>query len=503
MYKKLLSFFLCLLFIPILFPVCSEAANTNRYIVTAPKTDITDRASLLGATVAELQHNDYINVLEISGDFAYVTVNSSGVSGWVYLPHISYAGPAADTDVTGIHIDSLPLKTAYTEDEEPFDASGLSVSAQRKNAADIRVNGYRIYVPDLETCGTKKVYVCYTPPGTTLTFSADFDITVIEVPLASLSVETYPTKALSSYIENQPLDLSGLTLRAKYTDGRPDRLFKTEEILADGDFLFTVKHGDKLSRGSHTVNIYYKYPRISCSLNVSVRKRELVSFSITSPPAATTVYSRKMPDLTGLVLTAVYDNGEKINVKPSDCAIVCDPSAFIIGGGNKMTLTYEGRSVSIDFTYALLEKTGLRLRLPQKLTFILGEPIDLSALEVYYVYSSEEVEKTLDYTRSPIDPMKTEAQTVVVTAGNFSTSFTIHINPYYRRGDINGDGAVDAYDARLALRASVNLIKLGGVTLTAGDVDRDGDVDAADARLILRATVGLEDFLEPIRNTKI
>ena len=60
-----------------------------------------------------------------------------------------------------------------------------------------------------------------------------------------------------------------------------------------------------------------------------------------------------------------------------------------------------------------------------------------------------------------------------------------------------------ASDARLALRAAVGLVTLGGSTLYAGDVDNNGRMSAADARLILRAAVGLEDFLKDIRNTKI
>ena len=65
----------------------------------------------------------------------------------------------------------------------------------------------------------------------------------------------------------------------------------------------------------------------------------------------------------------------------------------------------------------------------------------------------------------------------------------------YTPGDVDGNGKIEASDARLALRTSVGLenIKEGSREFLACDVDFNGKVEAADARLILRASVGLED----------
>ena len=58
-------------------------------------------------------------------------------------------------------------------------------------------------------------------------------------------------------------------------------------------------------------------------------------------------------------------------------------------------------------------------------------------------------------------------------------------------GDINGDGAVSAADAMLALRYSMHLISLNSSQLARGDVNGDGSVTAADAMIILRRSMGL------------
>ncbi|MBQ6117732.1 MAG: metallophosphoesterase, partial [Clostridia bacterium] len=60
-------------------------------------------------------------------------------------------------------------------------------------------------------------------------------------------------------------------------------------------------------------------------------------------------------------------------------------------------------------------------------------------------------------------------------------------------GDVNGNGAVEADDARQTLRVSVLLEELTApVAFLAADADHDGTITSADARAILRASVGLE-----------
>ncbi len=59
-------------------------------------------------------------------------------------------------------------------------------------------------------------------------------------------------------------------------------------------------------------------------------------------------------------------------------------------------------------------------------------------------------------------------------------------------GDVDGDGNISASDARLALRASVELDKLSTEQYLAADIDNDSSISASDARILLRISVGLE-----------
>lgn len=58
--------------------------------------------------------------------------------------------------------------------------------------------------------------------------------------------------------------------------------------------------------------------------------------------------------------------------------------------------------------------------------------------------------------------------------------------------DLNGNGNVDAGDARIALRAAAGLEKLSDQVRKLADVNSDGKVNAADARVILRIAAKIQ-----------
>ena len=60
------------------------------------------------------------------------------------------------------------------------------------------------------------------------------------------------------------------------------------------------------------------------------------------------------------------------------------------------------------------------------------------------------------------------------------------------RGDIDGNGKVNAADARLALRISAKLESPTDLQIKAGDLDGDGKISAKEARMILRFAARLE-----------
>lgn len=497
MKKKILSVLLCLMLLFAVIPVFGAAGT--QYRVTATKANLLSAPDPELTPLAEIPRGTVVTEEKSSGNFIFVTLKSNSVSGWVHLGALTPVETGQDNPekIKRIYVESLPSKTAYIEGEESFLSEGLRIFAEYEGKADAKITGYRLYVPNFDTYGEKTVDVVYTAKGGA-SFYTSFPVTVRRVPVKAVTLVSEPTK--TEYIENQRLDLTGAQIRVSFSDGRADRIYRGDEIASDPSFHLSggdnEDYGAPLTRGSHKVNIVYKYPEFSVSFFIHAVKRTLVSLTVLTPPDSLVTYSKKeVPDLSGLTLKAVYDNGQTEVISPAQCTVICKPASFILGSGNKVTLRYEGKEVSLDFTYALDEVQGLKILTPTVLTFILGEKIDLDGLKVYTKFLSGREAEVTDYSLSKIDPRRTGAQTVTVTYGSFSEVFTIYITPYYQKGDVDYDAAVTPADARLALRAAVGLITIAGNPFRAADVDADGQITPADARLILRAAVKLESLL--------
>ncbi len=496
--KRILALLLCAALLLPLLPTASAAAGT-RYLVTAVRAAMLPQPDLTLLPVSEIPGGTYVYAAEERDDFLYVRYNAAGLSGWVHVSLLTCAetDPERTGGVSAVYVKTPPYKTVYTEDEETFVSDGLTLYARYTDGRpDAPVTGWRLFAPMTDSAGEKTATVVYRAPGADVFFSASFSVTVRRVPLKKISVDKAPR---TEWIERQTFAPDGMVLRAEYTDGRPDRLFSAEEVLSDPDFTLTDCHGETggepLAVGTHKVHITYKYGEIACDLPLQVRPRTLTDLWMETPPGKTTAYSKtELPDLTGLTLTALYDNGETETVLPAQCEFDCDPARFVLGPGNRGTVRYGGKSVTLEFRLAQEIPTELRIVTPDVLAFVLGEPVDLSGLKVYIGYNSGRREETKDYTLSPVNERQTGAQTVTVTCGEFSNVFTIYIQEFYRLGDVSGDGQIEVYDARLVLRAAVGFINYKGRLFTAADADRNGEIEVNDARLVLRAAVGLENL---------
>ena len=73
--------------------------------------------------------------------------------------------------------------------------------------------------------------------------------------------------------------------------------------------------------------------------------------------------------------------------------------------------------------------------------------------------------------------------------GNAATD-TAEVRVLPARGDVNGDGAIDLVDLRLAYQAALGLISLAPEQAERADLDDDGDVDMVDVELLCRLILG-------------
>lgn len=495
--KKLISVILSIAMLFALLPLCF-AAETGKYVVINDVTSVFSSPGIAGQKIAELTKNTVIEITEIrNGLFGKVYVPKDGVTGWVQMGALeAVKPPVPDGSITGIKVKQLPVKTEYTDGTQELDLTGLEVVSVGKDGKEAYITGYSVYAPEMKGPGEKTVTITYSPDGVS-TYSDSFKVTVKRLPVKGISVKIKPK---SEYMENQPLDLTNLIVSCSFADGT-EKFYTYAQLKNNPDFILEGCHGEvhgtALSKGTHTIKITYKYSDIFTEFTVNVTPRRLTGLTVKELPDNLTVYdNKKIPALDGLVLEAVYDNGEKEDVYHYNCEAVCDPSQFIIGPGNKVDVYFGGMFVTLEFRYSVAVPEKITLIYPQgfSLNFLKGEEIDLSGIRVRLVYSDDTFEYVTDYKMSTPDLTVTGTQHISVTYMEFSEVFVINISPYFSKGDVDGDGAIRAYDARQTLRAAVGLTTLKGMTFFAGDADRDNKITSSDARLILRAAVGLENL---------
>ncbi len=495
--KKILSLILTAAMLAALVPLCL-AADTGRYVVTKDVTSVYLSPSIAAKKLAEITKDTFVEVSEIRNDsFGRIYLAKDGITGWVQLGALEKVSPPAENkNITEIKIKALPAKLSYVDGTEELDLTGLEVVGIEKNGKEAPLTGYSVYAPEMKVPGTKEIKITYTPDGVN-TLSAAFSVTVTRLPVQSITVTKKPT---SVYMENQALDLSALVLSVNFKNSEAKE-YTFEQIKNNPDFVISACHGEihgtALAKGQHTIKITYKYDDIFTTLSVDVAPRKLVSLSVKQLPDNLTVYSNTaIPSLEGLVLEAVYDNGEKEDVYHHNCEAVCDPSGFIIGPGNRVDVYFGGMYVTIELRYSIATAQKIVLSYPAGFTlnFLKGEIIDLSGIKVKLMYTDDTYEYVSDFRMSSPDMTITGTQNITVIYKEFSEVFTINISPYFSKGDIDGDGEIRANDARQTLRAAVGLVSFTGMTLFAGDADRNDDITANDARLILRASVGLENL---------
>lgn len=493
--KKILSvisaFILLMSFIPF------ACAATGRYKVTATFAAVYKSPNITSEIIAEVTKNTYVDITEIrSNNFGKAYIAKDGVTGWIQMDTLTKVDtPSVNTDIKEITIKNMPKKTTYIDGTEELDLAGLTVAAVNKDNTETVITGYSVYAPELKVPGTKTVKIAYSP-DTVNYFHVSFTVEVIRVPVKGISIVQLPK---NQYKEHALLDLSELKIKTEFEDPSMDKVLTFEEIKNDPDYIITSCHSETdksvLEKGEHTFNIYYKYQDIYCSFTVDVIPRKLVSLTIKQMPDSVVVYDKtKIPALDGLILEAVYDNGEAEDIYHYSCKAVCDPSQFVIGPGNMVDVYFGELFVTIDFRYSEAKPRGIKLQTPAVLSFLKGEKIELSELRVFMYYTDNTFEEVRGFTVSAVDYTVEGSQNIVVRYKEFSEVFTIMISPYFSKGDINGDGKITASDARQVLRASVGLSTLAGMTFFAGDADRNDKITAADARLILRASVGLENL---------
>lgn len=221
---------------------------------------------------------------------------------------------------------SAPTKTKYKVGEA-LDLSGVKFKAIYNDGEEKEIEtGYTSSIPNgtiLDTIGYNPIILEYE--GKTITAL----VFVGEIAIESISINTEPDKVV--YQVGEQLDLTGLSIKAKYENGE-------EDIIKSG-FETTPEDGEELNiKGQKEVTV--KLGEKTATFNVDVQGKKdaptLTEIKIAKAPDKTKYKVGENFDKTGMVVKAIYSDGNSKEVTD----YICMPEKQLEKETTEITIIY-------------------------------------------------------------------------------------------------------------------------------------------------------------------
>jgi hypothetical protein len=184
---------------------------------------------------------------------------------------------------------------------------------------------------------------------------------------------------------------------------------------------------DANTTGEQTLTVTLQGKTATFTVTVNEPAALLSSIAITTPPTKSTYIKGEALDLTGLVVTGIYEDNSTVTlaVTPAD---VSGYDANITGE-QTLTVTLQGKTAT--FTVTVNELTGIAVTTPPaKTAYNKGEALDLTGLVVTGGYSdgSTAILAVTPADVSGYDANITGEQTLTVTLQDKTATFTVTVN---------------------------------------------------------------------------
>jgi uncharacterized repeat protein (TIGR02543 family) len=282
-----------------------------------------------------------------------------------------------------IEIAALPAKTEYIERQE-LDTSGIKVVAKYLNGKKEEINDFSVDKTVLKL-GDNLVTVSHTQKGIVKT--ATFVVTATERSVSHILVTTQPTER--SYIENTYFDPTGIIVTAVYDNGET-------VVITD----YTYDKTERLAATDKSVIISYTEKGVTktAAVSITVSTKRMTGIEVTALPLKIAYSERQLFDLTGLVVSAIYNNGEAILVT----GYTIDKIGQLTTGDIIVTISYSEdnitKTATISITVLARQLDGIIVSsLPTKTTYVEHTYFDRTGLVITAHYDNGESETIADY----------------------------------------------------------------------------------------------------------
>lgn len=240
---------------------------------------------------------------------------------------------------TKILLKSMPTNSKFVQGTK-FDLSGSEISVIYDNGETkvVAITDSMISGGDIHTIGKQELIISYE--GLNLCIPVE----VIPLEVEKIELTSLPLKLV--YLEGEKFDATGIILTVHYNNG--------EDVVVSEGYTIT---GYSSEPGVHTITITYLSKTVD--FTVDVKSKSLLKISIAQKPYKTEYVEGQNLDLTGLIVTAIYDNGLTENITDYEC------SGYSSSVGLK-TIVVKYKDKSTSFPVTVKEDTTVKVCVESK-----------------------------------------------------------------------------------------------------------------------------------------
>lgn len=365
--------------------------------------------------------------------FGLMLRDSVGTNGDASTTTSNYAAVGAlDQVMKGFYKKDTQVKlNPFSDIQAP--SAGAVYSLSIKKSGDT----YRLSVGDqteiitLDDTFTDTLFAgIYVARDATVTFS-DIDIQLESKIVTSITADT-SAMTKTTYLVGEPLDLTGLVVKAIFSD-------ESEAVLSSTDYIVTGFDSSKVGENIITIN----YNGAFVSIPLQIVPLTMTSLSVKYYPAKTVYYPGDTFDPEGLVLVANYNDGFLTKELTSDLYSlsingqpVSDllPYLFTQSGSTAVSVTTtEAPAITTTFNVEVKAATLSALEIrnePKQTLYYIGDSLKLEGLVVYAHYSDGTQIRLLnnEYKVSPLDTTTSGDKKITITHKGLTTSFQVKVN---------------------------------------------------------------------------
>jgi len=227
--------------------------------------------------------------------------------------------------------------------------------------------------------------------------------------LLRIEITKMPDK--TNYFAAQELNLTGMAVTAFYSND-------TKKMVSG----YTVSSIDPETMGSQEIIVSYEGKNAIFLIEVLVPS--VTGIEITKNPNKIVYFTGQEIDLSGLIVSALYNDGSKYAVTGYTLSGY-DPDT---SGQQNITVSYEGQNTQFSVEVIVPSVTGIEIKKnPNKIIYLIGQELDLDGLIVTAFCNDGSVYGVTGYTISGFNSDTPGRQEITLSYKDNDALFTVNV----------------------------------------------------------------------------